>query len=163
MRALVSLVLLTTFLGVANAQTVQHIDVTEVGIYQTTTTKVTNTPGTASGTTATVTDVKLLKATTTVPARLHAEFGFRYRIVGRKKGAVTLKMVTLIPRPGIRNPDSGKTTVRNEFTQEKDIGVLHYRSYGMDNQWEIVPGTWTLEIWDGDRKLVSQSFNVVEP
>jgi Domain of unknown function (DUF3859) len=161
MRALHSLVLLAAISTTAAAQTVERIDITEVGIYQTTTTEVTAAPGAAVGITMTVDDPKLLEATSTVPARLHTEFGFRYRITGRTGRKVTLKMVTLIPRPGIRDPNTGSTTVRGEYFEDHMVGTQGYRSYGFDNAWEIVTGTWTLEIWEGDRRLTSQSFNVV--
>jgi hypothetical protein len=30
-----------------------------------------------------------------------------------------------------------------------------------DNDYELLPGRWTFEIWYGDRKLGEQSFTVV--
>jgi hypothetical protein len=30
--------------------------------------------------------------------------------------------------------------------------------YRLTDRWEVVPGVWTLEIWDGDRKLLNQDF-----
>jgi hypothetical protein len=53
---------------------------------------------------------------------------------------VNLKYVTHIPKPGMRNPETGNVTLTNVFYQENKVGV------------------WTLEIWDGDRKLLSQDF-----
>lgn len=38
-----------------------------------------------------------------------------------------------------------------------------YVDYGFDDPWELVPGTWTIELWHGDRKLATQSFTVVRP
>jgi hypothetical protein len=90
-------------------------------------------------------------------------FGFRYKIIGPENGIAKLTMVTLIPDPGIRNPNTGRTTMRNEYVEAKAIGSTQYTGYTFDNPWEIVLGTWTKEIWDGDRKLASQSFNVVKP
>ena len=31
-----------------------------------------------------------------------------------------------------------------------------------DENWEAVPGTWIIEVWQGEKKLVSQEFNVVK-
>ena len=41
-------------------------------------------------------------------------------------------------------------------------GGIVLASYGFDDPWELVPGPWTLEIWDDDKKLFSQIFNVVQ-
>jgi hypothetical protein len=39
---------------------------------------------------------------------------------------------------------------------------MEIAGYQFGHDWEIVPGTWTIELWDGDRKLASQSFQVVK-
>jgi hypothetical protein len=163
MRILISLLLLAALSNAAGAQTVQRIEITEFGIYRSKTTEVVAAPGTATGTEWLVTDIKLVKQTTTVPARLGVEFGFRYKIIGRGGASVRLKKLTLIPQPGIRNPKTGNTSVRSESFLDRKVGTTNYTSYGLDNSWEIVTGTWTIELWDGDRKLASKSFNVVAP
>lgn len=42
------------------------------------------------------------------------------------------------------------------------IGTMEIAGYQFRQDWEIAPGTWTIELWDGDRKLASQSFQVVK-
>ena len=32
-----------------------------------------------------------------------------------------------------------------------------------DDPWELTTGPWTIELWQGDRKLISQSFTVFKP
>jgi hypothetical protein len=49
-------------------------------------------------------------------------------------------------------------TLTNIFYQEHKVGEELYRLYRLTERWEVVPGTWTLEIWEGDRKLSSQDF-----
>jgi hypothetical protein len=117
-----------------------------------------------------------------VPARQGVEFGFRYKIIGQPVAAppqtgttilglqigaqpvsppvvtVNLKYVTHIPKPGMRNPETGNVTLTNVFYQEHKVGEEQYRLYRLTDRWEVVPGVWTLEIWDGDRKLLSQDF-----
>lgn len=163
MRNLLSLLLLAAVSSAAGAQTIQRIEIAEFGIYHSKTTKVIAAPGTATGTKEQVSDIKLVEQTTTVPARLGVEFGFRYKIIGHIGSKVKLKMVWLIPQPGIRNPKTGNTIVRDESDWDRTIGSKYFQSYSFDNPWEIVTGTWTLEIWDSNRKLASQSFNVVAP
>jgi Domain of unknown function (DUF3859) len=163
MRALLTLLLLVGISSAAGAQTIQRIDITEVGIYESRTTKVEAAPGTATGETNDVRDIHLVQKTATIPARLGVQFGFHYKIVGRAGAKVSLKMVVLIPQPGIRNPNTGNTNIRNEYLSNGTVGPTHYKGYAFDNSWEIVTGTWTIEIWDGNRKLASQSFDVIAP
>jgi hypothetical protein len=142
--------------------TVQRIDITEFGIYSTSTQSKLPSAGTASGTVDQESNIALVQSTTTVPARLGVEFGFRYKIVGPNPGAVNLKNVTIIPQPGIRNPATGNVTVTSVFNQDRDVGGEYYRLYHMTDPWEVVPGIWRLELWDGDRNLVSQAFLLVK-
>ena len=164
MRTLLSLLLLVGISSTASAQTIQRIDVTEVGIFRTETTAVEAAPGTATGRVQKVINRKLVRATTTIPARLGVNFGIQYDIVGRAGASATLKVVWLIPQPGIRNPKTGNTTVRDVFDRSSIVGSTNnFSGFSFTHAWEIVTGTWAVEIWDGNRKLASQSFNVVTP
>jgi hypothetical protein len=165
-------------------QTIDSIQITEYGIYTTEGAASNNAPGTATGRVDEVSNIKLVQSTTTVPARPGVEFGFRYKINGqalpppppaddtilgiklaRKPPpppvpGINLKYVTHIPKPGMRNPETGNVTLTNIFYQEHKAGEELYRLYRLTEKWEVVPGVWTLEIWDGERKLLSQDFLV---
>jgi hypothetical protein len=185
MRGILATCMLCASLGVAHAQAVQSIEISEYGIYATDTANSSAAPGTATGRIEQVANIRLVQSTTTVPARLGIEFGFRYKIIGQtaappapQAGAtilgmqfgtppatqpsagVNLKYVTHIPKPGMRNPETGNVTLTNVFYQEHKAGEELYRLYRLTERWEIVPGVWTLEIWDGERKLLSQDFLV---
>jgi hypothetical protein len=149
----------------AGAQTpyVDRIEILQSGIFQADETKKMAAPGTAAGAVSDLGNIRHVRTTGSVPGQIGVRFGYRYRVIGRPNGAnVALRFVTLIPSPGIRNPKTGNTVVRGEYSREKTIGGESYRDYGFDDPWEIVPGVWTLEIWQGDRKLVSQSFTVTK-
>ncbi len=161
MRAIFAGCLLGASLSMAHAQTVQRVDIMEVGLYTVHTDKSVEAPGTPSGVSRLVSDIELVKSTTTVPARLGSNFGFRYRIVGKGK-SVTVKKVTHIPEPGVRNPETGNVNLTSVVLIDRPFGTTHFTSYSFDHDWEIVPGTWTMELWVGDRKLASQSFEVVK-
>jgi hypothetical protein len=172
-------------LVVAHAQAIQSIEITEYGVYATEAANSSAAPGTATGKIDQVSNIKLVQSTTTIPARVGVEFGFRYKIIGQPaaapapqagatilgmqfgtqpaappSAAVNLKYVTHIPKPGMRNPETGNLTLTNVFYQEHRVGEELYRLYRLTERWEIVPGVWTLEIWDGERKLLSQDFLV---
>ena len=176
MRAVFAICVLIASSTAVRAQAVQRIDITEYGIYATETASSVAEPGTASGRIEMVANTKLVQSTTAVPARVGVEFGYRYKIVGQPTTAlagqnnatmagqadpkVTLKYVTHIPPPGIRNPATKNVTLTNIFYQDHKVGEELYRLYRLTDSWEVVPGVWTLEIWDGDRQLVSQGFQV---
>src|SRR5262249_25686521 len=139
------------------------IEITEFGIYTSHTDESIDEAGTATGTRNLLSDIALERSTTTVPARLGVEFGFRYRIVGKHDDAVVkLKKITHIPAPGIHNPETGNISVTSTYFVERKIGEESYTGYKLSHSWEIVPGTWALELWDGRRKLVSKSFHLVK-
>jgi hypothetical protein len=176
MRGIVAMCVVVASVTAVHAQAVQRIDITEYGIYTTQTASSVAEPGTASGRIEMVANTKLMQSTTVVPARVGVEFGFRYKIVGQATTAlagqnnatlagqadpkVTLKYVTHIPAPGIRNPATKNVTLTNIFYQDHRVGEELYRLYRFTDSWEVVPGVWTLEIWEGDRQLVSQGYQV---
>jgi hypothetical protein len=61
----------------------------------------------------------------------------------------------------MRNPKTGDTTMMEAHSDEEKIGAVAYNGYTFDEDWELVPGTWIFEVWEGDRKLASQSFDVI--
>jgi hypothetical protein len=175
MRALFAFCLLVLSLNAARAQlfeflrekkpavpTIERVDITEFGIYTTSTQNKQPAPGTAAGALDEESNIALQQSTTTLPARLGVEFGFRYKVVGPTPGAVNLKNITVIPPPGIRNPTTGNITLTSVFNQDRNVGGEYYRLYHMTEPWEVVPGVWRLELWDGDHSLASQAFLLVK-
>jgi hypothetical protein len=108
--------------------------------------------------------VRHIESTSVIPARRCVSFGFEYLILGTPSGAdIPIKMITRFPEQGLRNPETGKTTDRNETRVGRRVGQRHFRAYTLEQSWEVVLGTWTFELWYGDRKLAEQSFKLVDP
>ncbi len=162
MRGILSLCLLIVFSGATEAQTVQRIDIIEAGIYTVTKDRKVEEPGTATGSRVLLSNIKLAHQTNTIPGRLGVRFGFRFKIIGTPNAVVKLKKIVRIPSPGISNPNTGNVIMTSVYSRDSKVGDIDYTDYGFDDAWEIVPGTWTMELWDGDQKLASQSFNVVK-
>lgn len=107
-------------------------------------------------------DIRHVSTTWTIPARHEVEFGLKYRIIGGpKQGTLKLKRLWLLPGAGFLPP--GKEPIKQlvRFDLIPAGGVV-LASYGFDDTWELVPGPWIMEIWDGDTKLFSHAFNVVK-
>jgi hypothetical protein len=48
----------------------------------------------------------------------------------------------------------------DDFVLQTRIGETSYASYTLEDSFELVPGEWVFEIWQGNRKLATQSFKV---
>jgi hypothetical protein len=164
MRILLIALALGLTLSTAEAQTaeVTRIDVVEYGLYTAQVMqKSTDANGVAKNT---VTDIRHAVTTRTVPAQLGVHFGFRYTIVGTPEGApVELTKVTIYPPEGVKKPSAPEPLHRTQYTLERQIGETKFTDYSFDDPWELVPGTWTMELWVGSRRLAAESFTVVRP
>jgi hypothetical protein len=69
---------------------------------------------------------------------------------------------TPIPAPVLADPKSSTPLRESRFQKVKPIGKVLYFGYGFENDWELVPGTWTFEIWFQGRKLAVEQFTVVK-
>ncbi len=158
-RIAMTLGLLLLAAAPANAQQVTGIEISDAGIYTADTAQ--RRAGADGIDSATVTNLKLAVATTSVPLQRHVQFGFRYHIKGAPEGTtVSIREVNLFPAPGLRPPGKAAVLASPEVKNLK-IGVTTYTGYGIDETWEMVPGKWTFQIWVGNRKMAEQSFTVV--
>ena len=106
---------------------------------------------------------KFARLTDTIPAEKGLTFGFRYKIVGEPKdAAVTIKRVVIYPPGGIYNPKTGKTVFKEEADVPRKIGSTAHANMRFGDAGRV-PGTWTFQLWYGDRMMDEESFNVVNP
>jgi hypothetical protein len=159
----VVLALASTVIACNQAPKVDRIEIVDWGIYRTEIAKTRQAAGAVTGTTDELANVKLVSSTTTVPARIGTRFGFRYRVVGSPdRASVKMTAVIHFPSEGLRNPKTGERILRDVTSWTRNIGAVTYNGYGFDEEWELVPGTWTYEILLEGRKIAEQSFTVVK-
>ena len=143
---------------------INRLELVESGFYDAGTVTVLGSilsPGTAAGQTLELGDLRLIAEPPATGARVGLGFGVRFRSLGEPIGArVMLRSVWKIPAPGIHNPGNGNALRESVADFAVVVGDLHMRGYQFDAPWEVVPGTWTLEIWQGDRKLLAKSFAI---
>ena len=107
-------------------------------------------------------DIQHIKTTVNIPAQIGIRFGIRFTPVGTPKGAIVkLKKVVLFPAP--LQPNSGPPISRSVTMLTAALGETQYTDYGFDDPWELVTGTWVIELWAGERKLASQIYTVFNP
>lgn len=159
-RVLLSLAFLLT--GARSmAADIEALEVVDVGLYRARITGEIPAPLTPTGRVITLSDVVFYSVTRRVPARLGTSFGTRFRVVGAPAGRpVTLRSIWRIPEPGISNPATGVAHRESVADFVTTIGRLHTRGFHFEWSWEIRCGDWVYEVWQGERKLLSQTFTV---
>lgn len=105
-----------------------------------------------------VSDAHLHRSTDSIPARRDTRFGMRYRLDSpQNRGPVAVRMVTRFPLGGLVD-ERGKHRIRNEYVVSVQPGVVQYRDYTLGEDFEVIPGLWTFEFWQGEQKLGEQTF-----
>ncbi len=156
-----ALLVLASFAANAADLRIERVDIVDAGIYTVAIGEETPDPDAPTGTIAAPITATLVEATDTIPGRLGLEFGLHYVVVGEPAGAeVALDFVIIYPPPGLIDPAEPEPLLESRYTRPKTIGETVYLGYGFENDWEIVPGAWTFEIWHSDTKLASQRFAV---
>jgi len=147
----------------AQQVTVEHVDVIDAGTYRITAGAGTAEPGTPTGEVTAVDKSTLLEATNTLPAKSGTEFGLRYIVVGKPAAAeVDLDIAITYPAEGLTDPATGRTIHESRYTSTKKIGASEYLGYGIEHDWEAVPGAWTFEIWHGGKRLAYRTFTLTQ-
>ncbi len=163
MRNLLALLLLLASSAAASAQTIDRVKIVEYGTFTRDVVEIVPTPGVATGRLTTAKNFKLQQKADTIVARLGTSFGIRFQTVGAPAGkAVKLTWITRFPADGLRDPKNGVFHY-NEFTRVHTIGEDSHRTYSFDEPWEMVPGEWTFEFWDGPKKIGEKRFQVILP
>jgi hypothetical protein len=119
-------------------------------------------------------DIKLLKLTYKIPARLGTSFGLKYYVNGHPPGAqVNITQRWLFPYPGVKHPETGKLTHYYDERIITPIGRTMQGNYiifwsiaaiqKFTKPSDLVPGEWKLQLWHGRKKLKEKTFTVYKP
>lgn len=99
-----------------------------------------------------------------IPAILHTPFGFGFTLSPLPiDGIVRYRFVRKYPAPGLL---SG--TGEQVLSDESDVAAwasekIFLAGYVFDSDREMVPGVWTLQVWQGGHELLEKSFTVYTP
>ena len=103
-----------------------------------------------------------IATTRTVPARNGLHFGLRYRVTGPLTGArVVLTKRIVYPKTMTPPPPERPISMVSSLL-DFPVGAISYTDYAFEHPWELVPGTWTFQFFEGGRKLAEFDFTVVE-
>ncbi|MGQ7958232.1 DUF3859 domain-containing protein [Pseudomonas sp. SP16.1] len=96
--------------------------------------------------------------TNEIPARLGTKFGLRYSLAGKHEGDTPLTLLYFTP--GVVTPD-GRRHDKFEVQQKLVVGAAQdVMAFEFSEHHEVVPGEWHFMVFQGDRKLAEQRFQV---
>ena len=101
-----------------------------------------------------------LVTTPVVPMRIGLQFGLRYRVTGPVAGE-RVRLTKIVRYPAVMTPPPPEAA-RSQVLDfvELAVGATSYTEYALEQPWELVPGTWTFQFFERDRKLAELSFTV---
>src|SRR5574341_2180957 len=113
--------------------------------------------------------LKLVKKTDQIPAVLGIKFGMRYRLNGATPGEQVM-ITTRVQTPGLKKiiidgpsrPYEQSATYEEKWSSPKRIGEVTYDGFLFEKDWELVPGTWIIQIFYGDTWMGEQIFEVYQ-
>lgn len=101
---------------------------------------------------------QVIEPTQVIPAKLGSKFGLRYSLAGKQAGDAPLTLLYLTP--GVVTPDGlrhDKFVVQQPMVQGAGADLM---AFEFSETYEVVPGEWRFMVFQGDRLLVEQTFEV---
>jgi hypothetical protein len=160
-----TLVAMLSLLGITGCYfqhtTLEDLQIVEFGTFQKTNqSRDMNAPNVLGGQRHAVAEAILLERTTDVYARRGMSFGMRVKIVGKPAGGV-VPCTTKYFHPKLTDPATGRSTDNEQFDSVAVIGHDDYVGYTFDEEWELVPGEWTIQLSVGPNLKVEKTFRVI--
>lgn len=113
-------------------------------------------PDTASGTIRVIEQsIPITVLTTEVPAKLGIEFGIRAKLA---PGMGSVDATVVITHP----PYASNGITRESYGTVLSDGDWSLSAFRFDERYEILPGTWLMELWSNGRRLAWEEFQVKE-
>ncbi len=112
-----------------------------------------------------ISKVSVSEQTDQIPATRGIRFGFEYILSGFPENtSVEIRKVTQYPL--IKFPDGKELTGHDrnmKYKSDKDGKVTGFAGFAFDEEYWIVPGQWTFQLWYKDENLLEQTFTVYTP
>ena len=104
--------------------------------------------------------LEFIEKTDRIPLVKDAHMSLQYRIGYIPDDVHWLDLRRVLKHPAMTLPDGTPTTGSDYMIKGKvEVGqVVAYTGYGLNENYEMVEGDWTFEIWHEDQKLIGQTF-----
>ena len=109
--------------------------------------------------------IELLTTTDRIPLVKDAHMSLQYRIWNLPEQPAYIKLRRVLKHPVMTLPDGTQTTGSDYMINGRvSIGqVIAYTGYGLNEDYEMLEGEWTFQIWYEDKKLVEHTFTTYWP
>jgi len=106
--------------------------------------------------------IEITQETDRIPANRGVTFGFQYEVDSK----VAIESVSLDIRlkpPPLIDPSSGRAVSEINYHRIARTNRSNFTGYGLDYDWELVPGRWVFQILYKGDILAEQAFEVYLP
>jgi hypothetical protein len=147
----------------AYAVTIAEVQIVEFGpFHKTPSNALMFAPNSITGMSHAVSEATLIEKTTDIHASIGTSFSLRIKIAGEPDGAV-VELTAKCIHPKLSDPTSGRSSTVETWNTYPVIGSggsSGYVGFTFDNPWELVPGKWTIQIFDQFTLLAEKAFDV---
>jgi hypothetical protein len=124
--------------------------------------------GTGTGKVVNSPVLDLKEKTTRIPLTKGLFFSYRYRINDLlKEDAIkpVAELRRVLIHPPMTLPDGTTSTGSDRIVKERTSArqVIAFHGYGFHEDYEMVEGEWTFQIWYRDKMMVEQKFTTYRP
>jgi TonB family protein len=117
-----------------------------------------------SGKRGVLSGTQMIRSTNQIPALLGTGFGIGYAIDSPDPNEVaTVRTVWKFPPQGLTNPATGKSATFLERQAQCRVNRDCFTGRHFSEPWELIEGTWEVELWLSDKLAIQQKFIVVKP
>ena len=109
--------------------------------------------------------VQFVRSTQRIPLIKGVQMYMQYRLWPLPSQPAYADIRRVLKHPEMTLPD-GAVTTGSDFMLKRKVSsnqVISYTGYGLDEDYELVEGEWSIEIWYGDNKLIDQKFITYKP
>ncbi len=103
---------------------------------------------------------KFLEETHEIPALLGTRFGVTFKLTSKPPRS-KIRLDVVMNSPPITNPDTGEMFSTSKYSRTFPTNRKRTVGYGFDRDWELVPGTWTLQLIHEETIIFEADFLVV--
>lgn len=103
----------------------------------------------------------VIKVTDLVEAKPGLAFGINFNLAA-PPSVTAVTTVVKIQHPPITNPATGRTVTVDQDTRIDPIGAPTYSAFIFENDWEIVPGPWTFQVFANGKRILEKTFTVTD-
>lgn len=109
--------------------------------------------------------IELVKQTKRIPIKQGNTLAYQYRIYDLPKNVRKIQLRRLISHPEMIKPDGEKISGsdRTIFKPVKKGEVFALDGYTLSEEYEMVPGEWTFQLWHKNQLLLEQQFTTYLP